>query len=301
MKTMKSILFAGMFVMLLSCNGKKTGKEQLKESDFTFAFLTDIHVEYAKNADKGFQLAIDKVNELNPEFVLTGGDLISDALGESELKALELYDLYLEKQKGFDMPVYNTLGNHEEFGIYEKSGVSRDNKLYGDKMYESKIGNRFYKFDYKGWIFYILDSVEETDDRRYYGNIDSTQIRWLMKDLSDLEKNVPIAIVTHIPFLTAQSQINGGSMAPNTRGLVVENSKEILDLFINYNLKLVLQGHLHRLEDIYINDIHFITGGAVSARWWDGPMGKMEEGFLIINVKGEKIDWEYIDYGWEAQ
>jgi len=110
---------------------------------------------------------------------------------------------------------------------------------------------------------------------------------------------MPMVIVSHIPFITALAQVRGGSMTPNTRGLVVENSKEVLDLFENHNLKLVLQGHLHVLEDVYTNGIHFLTGGAVSARWWKGPMGEMEEGYLLLNVKGEEFSWEYVDYGWE--
>ena len=26
-----------------------------------------------------------------------------------------------------------------------------------------------------------------------------------------------------------------------------------------------------------------------------------EEGFMLINIKGEEIDWDYIDIGWEAK
>ena len=91
-----------------------------------------------------------------------------------------------------------------------------------------------------------------------------------------------------------------GSTAANDSGLVVVNSKEVLDLFKGYNLKLVLQGHLHTVEDIYIDGIHFITAGAVSARWWTGPNMGFEEGFMLINVKGEDFDWKYVDYGWEV-
>ncbi len=290
----------GIFLILASCKGSVGKVSSSSEADFSFAFLTDIHVEYGKNADKGFQQAIDKVNQLAPDFVITGGDLVADALGASEEKALELYDLYLEKEKGFKMPVYNTQGNHEEFGVYEKSGVSVDHELYGDKMFESKIGERFYKFDHKGWRFYILDSVEDTEERQYIGYIDSMQIQWLIRELAQTDHKTPLVIVTHIPLLTPFAQINGGSMASNTRGLVVENSKEVLDLFVAHNLKLVLQGHLHRLEDTFVNNIHFITGGAVSAAWWTGPIGRMEEGFLLLKVHGEDINWEYIDYDWDA-
>ncbi len=301
-RILRSVYFiAFCAIIIVSCNTGSRDKDSEEAYDFTFAFLTDIHVEYGKNADKGFQQAIEHVNGMKPDFIVTGGDLISDALAQTEEKATELYDLYIELKDGFEAPLYNTQGNHEEFGIYERSGVSPDHELYGDLMYEKRIGERYYAFNEKGWRFYILDSVDETEDRHYYGNVDSVQMEWLIADLATIDSVTPIVISTHIPLLTSFAQIRGGSMAQNTRGLVVENSKAVLDAFEGHNLKLVLQGHLHILEEAYINGIHFITGGAVCARWWDGPRDGMEEGYLLIKVRGEEFDWEYIDYGWEVQ
>ncbi len=299
------ILRAGCIVafcaaLTISCKNTSGGSKTTAEYDFTFAFLTDIHVEFDKNADKGFTKAIEHVNSIAPDFVVMGGDLVADALGQTEETAISFYDLYLKLRKDFECPVYNALGNHEEFGFYVRSGVSPDHELYGDKMYEKKIGKRFYAFNEKGWRFYILDSVEETPDRHYFGSVDSSQLAWIRHDLESVDPATPIVITTHIPLLTSFSQIRGGAMAQNSRGLVVENSKEVLDAFEGHNLKLVLQGHLHILEEAYINGITFITGGAVCARWWEGPKDGMEEGYVLLKVKGEEIDWEYIDYGWEV-
>jgi len=89
-------------------------------------------------------------------------------------------------------------------------------------------------------------------------------------------------------------------LAPNIPRSVVSNSKEVLELFKGHNLKLVLQGHLHFYEDIYVEGIHFITGGAVCSAWWTGKFNGLEEGFLRIDVKGDDFSTEYIDYGWEV-
>ncbi len=288
-------------LLSVSCTSKQTEQSSDETPDFTFAFLTDIHVEFEKNADKGFQAAIKHVNGLDPDFVVMGGDLIADALGQTEEIATSYYELYIQLREGFKCPVYDALGNHEEFGIYTKSGISRDHELYGDKMYEKFIRSRYYAFNEKGWRFYILDPVEETWDRQYVGGVDSVQLDWIRKDLETIDPKTPIVITTHIPLLTSFSQIRAGALAQNSRGLVVENSKVVLDAFKDHNLKLVLQGHLHILEEAYINDITFITGGAVSAMWWDGPKDGMEEGYVLLKVKGEEIDWEYVDYGWEVK
>ena len=91
--------------------------------------MTDIHVQPENRAAEGFRKAIDKVNLLNPDFVITGGDLIMDALGQTKSRSDSLYNLYQDLMTLFKMPVYNTLGNHEVFGLYEKSGISPEKIL----------------------------------------------------------------------------------------------------------------------------------------------------------------------------
>lgn len=269
---------------------------------FTFVFIADIHLQPERNAVEGFKKAIDEINKINPDLIITGGDLIYDALGVSFERADSLYNLFNETIKLFNATVYNTIGNHEIFGWNEKSAVQRDHPEFGKKMYENRIGKTFYSFEHKGVKFFILDSIEEVPEGgKYYGYINDEQIHWVKNELNSTDNLTPIIISTHIPFITSFSQIKAGSQKENERGLVVENSKEVLDLFSSHNLKLVLQGHLHYFEDLNIqNKTSFITGGAVSARWWRGPNDGMEEGFLIVKVTGDEIITEYYDYGWEV-
>jgi predicted phosphodiesterase len=65
----------------------------------------------------------------------------------------------------------------------------------------------------------------------------------------------------------------------------------------------VLQGHLHNVEDIYFDNIHFLTGGAICGAFssWTGPGHGDEEGFMLIIVKNKEFDWKYVDYGWEVK
>jgi 3',5'-cyclic AMP phosphodiesterase CpdA len=296
----QAIIFPLFLLSLSTCNSPRSGKAGNKDA-FSFAFLTDIHVQPEKSADKGFIQAIEAVNKLDPDFVIMGGDQIMDALAQSEARADSLYDMYNELSGLIDMPVYNTMGNHEVFGVYERSGVDPSHPLYGEKMYEERIGKRYFAFDHKGWRFYILDSVDEREDQRaYYGHVDSVQIEWLKEDLAQVDKNTPIAISVHIPLISVQTQLRQGATVPNGEGLIITNSTDVLSLFTEHNLKLVLQGHLHFLEDIYAAGVHFITGGAVSASWWNGPRGNLEEGFLMVHVDGEEFEWEYVDFGWEV-
>ncbi len=300
----KNYLFAIAFVLFLFATGcdQKTKQETKNENAFTFAFLTDIHLQPERGAIDGYKLAIKKVNELNPDFVITGGDLIMDALGQNYERSDSLYNLYTELTKDFEMPVYNTIGNHEIFGLYEESKVDTTHELYREKMYEDRIGPRYYTFEKQGWKFFVLDAIGYTKERKYIGKIDQEQIKWITTELEKTSKEIPIAISVHIPFITVGTQIMYGSLEANSPGAVITNAKELLDLFQEHNLKLVLQGHLHILEDIYIKGIHFITGGAVSAKWWSGPHHGLEEGFILFTINKDKqeIEWKYIDYGWEV-
>ena len=270
-------------------------------SEFSFAFLTDIHLQPELNAQEGYMKAIKAVNELDPDFVITGGDQIMDALGVEYERAEMLYDLYIETTSEFNMPVYNTLGNHDVFGLSVESGIDPSHSEYYKNLFQKRIGKSYYSFDHDGWHFLVLDSIDKTVDRTYFGKIDEEQMAWIADDLKNIGKDTPIVLATHIPFISVIRQIRAGSTEANPAGWIIVNSKEVLELFQGYNLKLVLQGHLHSLEEINVGGITFITGGAVSANWWEGPYHGLEEGFVLIKVREDEFEWEYIDFGWEVQ
>ncbi len=280
---------------LISCTDVEKG------DSFSFVFMTDIHLQPEQQAVEGFREALSVADSLDVDFIITGGDLIMDALGASYARADSLYNIYNEEVKNLDLDIYNTIGNHEVYGWYPESLSDSLNPEYGKKMYEKRIGQVYYTFNHKGWKFYILDSVHKKGKRGYHGYIDSTQLEWLRQDLVTVDTATPIIISTHIPFISSWAQISVGSTVPLSHSSVVENSKEVLKLFEEYNLKLVLQGHHHIMEDIYIRNIHFITGGAVSGAWWRGIRDLTEEGFLLISCENGEFDWEYIDYGWKVE
>jgi len=291
----KLIVLISIIILSVSCKKKE------KPEKFSFAFITDIHLQPEIHAVEGFLEAIDTINDLKPDFVITGGDLIMDALAQRYSRADSLYTLYSETVKALNMPVYNAMGNHEIYGIYSRSGADPENPDYGEKMFENRIGKSYYSFEHKGWKFMILNSIEDTGKDSYIGLIDNDQIEWIKKELQKTDSTIPLAIITHIPFITANTQKYQGTTLPNDSSLVISNGKEVLDLFEEHNLKLVLQGHLHLIEDIFIDDIHFITGGAICAAWWRGPYRGDEEGFVLVKVKGSEFTWEFVDYKWEVK
>lgn len=298
----KCFVFFAIFIAVGSlCSSESKGQTASNDSKFTMVFMTDIHLQPELNAVEGFRKAMDTINKLNPEFVITGGDNIMDALNQTQSRADSLYNLYLREVGNLKMPVYHAIGNHEPFGISSRGTIDTTNALFGKKIFQHRLGKRFYTVEHKSWKFFVLDPIEFNSANKTHGLIKQEQLAWIKNELVKTKKNVPIAIVLHIPLLSSISQINNGATAPNPVGLVVENSRQVLDLFQQHNLKLVLQGHLHILEDNYVKDIHFITGGAVCSNWWKGKREGLEEGFLHLTFEGEKFSWKYIDYGWEPE
>jgi len=264
---------------------------------FEFAFLTDIHIKPEMNAPKGFQMAIDKVNEMNPDFVITGGDLVYDVMRGDFAKSEALFELYKSVAKKFKMPVHNCIGNHDLFAIYEESPETEDHPDYKYGMWERHFGKTYYSFDHKGWHFITLNSLDVTNDKRYATIFHDEQLKWLEEDLKTVEKSTPIIITTHIPMICAYTQLNGGKGSRT-----VDNAPDVFKILENHNLKLVLQGHIHWKEYGFVNDrFHFLTGGSIAGNGWKGRRHNTKEGFMKIKITGDDFSREYIDHGWEAE
>jgi 3',5'-cyclic AMP phosphodiesterase CpdA len=247
--------------------------------------MTDIHLEPENSATEELLQAIDKINKLNPDFVITGGDNIMDGSVQKFSRADSLYNLYTGTMKSLKMPLYTGFGNHDTYGYSD--GL----KPYQYKeMFKKRIGKTYYSFSHKNWHFIVLDAIMYGEDEySYYGQIDSLQMKWLKHDLDSIGKDQPVVISMHVPLVSI-----GGE---NDR-IKKENAQEIIHLFEAYNVKIVLQGHLHMYEDILYHGIHYISAGAVCGGWWKGllPDGrKMEEGFLLIKVDKNNFTSKYID------
>jgi 3',5'-cyclic AMP phosphodiesterase CpdA len=271
-------------------------KTAAEEKSFEFSFLTDIHLKPEMDAPRGFQMAIDKVNQLNPDFVITGGDNVFDVMRGNQQRADSLFTLYKNMVKGFTMPVYHAVGNHDLFAIYEESPEKEDHPDYKYGMFERYFGKTYYSFNHKGWHFIILNSLDVTEDQKYRGHFHEEQLVWLKSDLEKTDSSTPVVVVSHIPVLSVRGQVTGSG------GPMIDNVAEVLKMLENHNLKLILQGHIHWKEYGCVSDrIYYITGGSIAGNGWKGRRHNTKEGFVHVTVKGDDFSWEYIDHGWENE
>jgi predicted MPP superfamily phosphohydrolase len=303
------IVFSNLF--LYSCTPKVD--DQTTETSFekfSFVFMTDIHLqanhnyanlplEYDYSPLRAFSMAIDTANQFGADFVLMGGDNVFDVM-RGQAHADTLFELYTDAKKKFAMPVYDVIGNHDLFGIYPGSNISTDNPDYKYGMFERYLGESNYSYDHKGWHFIVLNSLD-AEDGRYIRTVHEKQMEWLEDLVDSLDREKPIVLSLHIPLVSVRNQIYPNDRDNPEPYPSLNNRNELLDLFKNHNLKLVLQGHVHWVEEVYVQDMgtRFITGGAIAGRpSWRG-FRHGPPGFIHISInEDDSFTWDFIDYGW---
>jgi 3',5'-cyclic-AMP phosphodiesterase len=295
---------AGAALSVAGLNFKLAHGESGKK--FRFVHFTDLHLKPEDGAEQGVLKAVAAVNALSPspDFVITGGDLVADALAVDFERADMLFKLYQKCMDQLDCPVYHAIGNHDILGWYPKSNVAESHPEYGKKMFAGRLGGgrTWNSFDHKGWHFVILDSLEwDQEEENYMGLICDEQLAWLRSDLAGVDRHTPIAVVTHIPFVSIVEQVRLGANAALNRQIGITNSLEVLELFKDRNLQLVMQGHLHRDEQLRLEGCKFVMSGAICGRWWAGANLATEEGFGVLDVDGADVQYSYHDYGWEVR
>lgn len=254
------------------------------QENFSFVYLPDIHLRPDSMVSAGFDRMASILNKLHPDFVLTGGDMIYTAKTVDGKKAAALFDYMDNKFKKFRMPIYLTMGNHENVGITKESGIDKTDPDWGKQMFERRYNKRFFSFVYGGWKFFVLDGIKIREkEKNYTQGIDAEQFDWIRHELAATDTVMPLAISMHMPFVNPHNIISTAS-AP-----VSGICDSVLKMFTRYNLKLVLEGHTHLNMDLGFAGISYISGGSSEINTDEG-----HHGFYLINVKGGTQNHEFI-------
>ena len=306
--------------------------------DFSFLFFTDSHVTDREkfNAVAGMKAAVAHMNDQKGiELVISGGDLIMDALRACEPESRRQYDLYQKLVGKLNFPLFNTVGNHEHFGVYlegvgdDSCIVSEDDQLYGAGLYREYFGPDHYSFNWGPYHFMVLNTISLTrmlnsegdTVRVYYGNVSADQVAWMREDLTHVLPETPVILISHIPFLTAVHTFEGyGEYQasnyhledPQARSYthVVSNASEVInEVLAEHRFILALAGHHHHYEVVRWednrHDARFVLGGSICGQWWQGDRriagSTWPEGYLRVDLKDKNVgDLQYISYDWKG-
>jgi len=230
---------------------------QTQSRTFSFVHASDPHLA-PENVDRlrRFRRMTDS---LSPAFVLMGGDLVRDAMSQSESNARSYFDLYAAESKSFRTPVWTVPGNHDHYGIIRsRSHADSSNPLYNRGMYRQYFGPDYYSFTYGGVHFVGLNTISP-DDSAYYGDVDSVQMEWLKRDLSHVPATMPIVTFNHIPMISIWTTLIGYDEDPLVATLAtihgtkryrhtVGNVLEVLEALRGHHYVLALGSHMHAPE-----------------------------------------------------
>jgi 3',5'-cyclic AMP phosphodiesterase CpdA len=266
------------------------------------AFFTDVHARTEWDTPVAMARAASAISAEKADLVIAGGDLITDGFQSAAATVAPRWQAYLEMQRAIGVRVEPVLGNHDLVAARPEDGspASADPRA----VFRSTLGvDRTWRVvDAGGIRLFVLDSVEVADDElAYRGRVSAEQLAWLGDELGRTDGDVPIVVATHLPLLTGFYQATEGAAEAAPANRVVVNNREVLELFSEHHLVLVLQGHLHVNELLRWRDTTFVTGGAVCGKWWRGAWHGTAEGYGVATLRPGRVEWEYRTYGWEAR
>lgn len=116
-------------------------------SEFTFGIISDLNGGERPGI---FEQAVKQLNELDPDFVLSVGDLI-DGGTEDTLILKAQWNSFDSRARKLNMPFFYAGGNHDLSNVKMRH------------FWENRIGARYYHFIYKNVLFLVLDSEDYSE------------------------------------------------------------------------------------------------------------------------------------------
>jgi hypothetical protein len=80
------------------------------------------------------------------------------------------------------------------------------------------------------------------------------------------------------------------------------DARELLDLFDQYNVRVLASGHIHLVDRCDYRGHTFLCNGAVCGDWWAGPRQQFPEGYAVLDLYPDgTFENRYVTFGWDAK
>jgi hypothetical protein len=205
--------------------------------EFSFAIVSDRTGGHRANI---FSQAVEKLNLMQPQFVVSVGDLVEGTSKSDKDIAGQWkeFDGYVAK---LTMPFFYVAGNHDL-----KSAAM-------EKFWEGKLGRRYYHFVYRDVLFLILNTEDPPGG---FGSIGKEQVAYVAKTLADNAEVRWTLVFLHRPIWSGSSTARNG-WADVERHLAGRNYT-------------VFAGHVHRFQKFVRQGMNYYqlatTGGSSLVR-----------------------------------
>ncbi len=234
-------------------------------NDFQFAIVTDRTGGMRPGV---FSRAVKKVNELQPEFVITVGDLIpGGGWQKDEREIRRQWDEFNGFVEGFEMPFFYLPGNHDV-----SNGLM-------DRIWDEMYGVRYYSFQYKGVFFLCLNTQGGEGTSPMLG---VEQIEWAKKEIADHADVRWTLVFIHQPLWMHEE----GGRRNVDDGKNLRKSKTgwpEIENALTGRKHTVYAGHVHRYAKYERNETNYYTlgttGGGSALR--GSPFGEFDHATWI--------------------
>jgi predicted phosphodiesterase len=258
----KNLLILSLLISFFACNSDQTIESNINQieatpwthlnfkdqsRDFNFAIISD---NSGGRRPGVFEDAIQKLNQLNPDFVLSVGDLIETQ--DFKVDSTKFDDKLIEERwkeinnitKELKVPFFYVAGNND----------IRNSRM--ETHWIRQFGSPYYHFEHKNALFVIINSEDPPGNE--YGEIGEDQMSWLKTTLQENASVRWTFIFLHRPMW------------------LYDNNKDwqkIEELTMNRSLT-VFAGHHHTYSKVTVNDHDYYglatTGGASTLEFEKG-------------------------------
>lgn len=259
------LLLIGLFICnIINAQSVQTSRAVKKplvapvmNTGFNFLVFSDRTGSDDAEATKIWGKAVQQANRMQPDFVMTVGDLIQGYGGRESW--LEQTAAFLAETNKLTIPWYPVAGNHDVYWYRDTEGRPND---HHESDYESHFGPLWYVFEYDNCWFIVLYSDEgdyETGEKDYNNaalqKMSDQQYNWLKETLDKAKDADHVFLFLHHPRWLGTHY--GDSW------------QRVHELLKNAgNVSAVFAGHYHRMLYSQMDGIDYYvlatTGGTFS-------------------------------------
>jgi serine/threonine-protein phosphatase CPPED1 len=241
------------------------GCAHFRPEPFTFVQMCDPQLGYTNYVRdlRHFELAVQQINQLMPDFVVICGDLVNDPRPDT-------FGDFNKARRQLKMPSYCAPGNHD---------LGNAPTLASLKLYRTLVGRDYFRFENKGCTFLVLNT--QIWKSPVAGETEK-QDAWLERALADAHKRGrPIFVVEHYPpFVKTAEEPDAYFNLP------MPKRRELLAAFQRNGVKAVLAGHTHTTTNRSFGPIEIVNSETTSQNFDNRPFG-----FRLWHVNQDGSFW----------
>lgn len=288
------------------CHSFSIKKITGNQDNFKVLFFGDIHLSnrhYDLEQFKNFTKDVKNYRNSHPAehiYAVTLGDMSHDKYWEEFNYALPQYVNTVNNELD-GLTIYHTIGNHD----HDMKSIA-DN-LAAVSPFSENVAPAWYSFNIGRIHFVVMDNTDcsayDGKSANYTQGLYGVQNRWLENDLKHVAPEIPVYILTHIPFFS-------DSNLPDSYSLRNYGYDKTLKLLAGRELHFV-NAHLHQQYTMlpkdtpaknYSHPVYQHNIAAVCADWWYTGLYNRDclvcqdgtpAGYSIFDFSGTDASWLY--------